>query len=230
MILLSLLIMSRGTVLRRPDFRLPFSMMVVGPSASNFFQGGDSTRTLRVFEPGGGGVESRTRRRFAGRSSSGVSLGCAWPLVWPFVEGGGGVVMSRGESGGVDRRDKGESAPESASSRSSVEGFRLSVLRGSSGRGDEDGGGGPVVSSPVALPADVLWGELAVGEVEVQAEAAGAEACEADALGSVIATRGERGIKEGKGVAISAESASGEPKMMSAVLWKSKLSNFEVCA
>lgn len=181
--------MSRGTVLRRPDFRFPSSMIVVGPSASNFFQGGDSTRTLRDLESGGGGVASRTRRRFAGRSSSEVSLGCRWPLVcsslmmplvWPFVEGGGGgVVVSRGDSGGVDRRDKGESGPEAASSRGSVGGWRVLVTRG--GGGDRDGGGGAVLSSP--LTAGVLWG---------------AEASEADALGSVIATRGERRVQGGK--------------------------------
>lgn len=220
--------MSRGTVFRRPDFRFPSSMIVVGPSASNFFHGGDSTRTFRDFESGGGGVESRTRRRFAGRSSSGVSLGHKWPLVcsslisplvWPLVEGGGGVVISRGESGGVDKRDKGESAP---SSRSSVEGLRLLVIRGGGGRDDRDGGDWPLVSSPLSTV--VLWG----GSVEVGT--AGAEACEADALGSVIATRGERGFKEGKGVAISAESASGGSEVMSAGSLRSKLSYFEVCA
>jgi hypothetical protein len=71
-ILLSLLICSKGTVFRRPDFRLPSSMMVVGPFASNFFHGGDST-ILRVLDPCGVGVESRSLRRFAGLSSSGVS-------------------------------------------------------------------------------------------------------------------------------------------------------------
>lgn len=79
------------------------------------------------------------------------------------------------------------------------------------------------LSSP--LTAAVSW-----GEVEKEVEAAGAEACKADALGSVIATREERGLKEGKGVAISAESASDGSEIMSAGLCKSKLSDFEVCA
>lgn len=221
-------------------------MIVVGPSASNFFQGGDSIKTLRAFESDGGGVESRTRRRFAGLSSSEPSLGRPWPLVyssflisplaWPFVEGGGGGVRSIGESGGVDSTDKGESAPESASSKAAVEGFRLSVLRRGGGTGDRDGEECRVVLSPLAADAS-WWGgsvlALALPLVGVRVgeeEAAGAEACEADALGSVIATRGERGFKEGKGVAISAESASDGPKMMSAGWLRFKLSDFEVCA
>lgn len=54
--------------LMRPDLRLPSSVKVVGPSASTFFQGGDTTFDLRAEL--GGGVESRVRRRFDGRSSA----------------------------------------------------------------------------------------------------------------------------------------------------------------
>lgn len=156
-ILLSLFICSNGTVLRRPDFRLPPSIMVVGPSASNFFHGGDST-ILRVFDPGGGGVESRTLRRFAGLSSSGVSAARAcplvspfprWPLVWPLVLGAcieEKNISSVGESGGVDSADKGESGDESAvlSCWAAAAGvWRVSVMMGEGRRGDFDGGGSP---------------------------------------------------------------------------------------
>lgn len=58
---------SIGSALVRPDRRFPSSMKVVGPSASIFFQGGDSTLERRI---GLWGVVSRTRRRLAGGSSS----------------------------------------------------------------------------------------------------------------------------------------------------------------
>lgn len=61
---------STGSALVRPDLRFPSSMKVVGPSASIFFQGGDSTLDRRM---GLGGVVSRTRRLFAGGSSSWAS-------------------------------------------------------------------------------------------------------------------------------------------------------------
>lgn len=57
---------SRGTVFTRPDLRLPFSVNVVGPSASIFFQGGDSGFDFRCAL---GGVESRVLRRLAGLPS-----------------------------------------------------------------------------------------------------------------------------------------------------------------
>ena len=59
---------SRGTVLMRPDLRRPSrAVNVDGPSASIFFQGGDSSFGFRsvLF-----GVVSRTRRRLAGGPSS----------------------------------------------------------------------------------------------------------------------------------------------------------------
>jgi hypothetical protein len=82
-ILLSPLCSSRGTVLMRPDFLRPPSVKVVGPSATTFFHGGDSILAFRVAECG---VVSRTRRRFAGGSSS-------WFLrfgevSWPALSGG----------------------------------------------------------------------------------------------------------------------------------------------
>lgn len=39
---------SGGSMLVRPDLRFPSSMNVVGPSASTFFQGGDSTLVRRI--------------------------------------------------------------------------------------------------------------------------------------------------------------------------------------
>lgn len=54
-------------VLTRPDLRFPSSIRVVGPSASNFFHGGEIGFGFRWIV--GGGVASRTRRRFTGRSS-----------------------------------------------------------------------------------------------------------------------------------------------------------------
>lgn len=107
----------------------------------------------------------------------------------------------------MDNRDKGESAPESASSRGSGLGLRSSVRIGGGRRGDLDD-----------LESIIVWLSMAVvfcGGL-VSAEAAGAEACEVDALDSVIATRGGRGFKGEEGVAISTESASGGSKMMSA--------------
>jgi len=67
-------------MLTRPDLRLPLSMMVVGPSASNFFQGGETGLGLRCWESGGG-VD--TLRRLAGLSSSSVSVFVVW--FRPFV-------------------------------------------------------------------------------------------------------------------------------------------------
>lgn len=149
-ILFSLLICSSGTVFKRPDFRLPPSMMVVGPSASNFFHGGDST-ILRVLDPGGGGVESRSLRRFAGLSSSGVSVARACPLVspfsslpseWPLALGAevrDWKKSSDGDSGGVDSADRGESGDDSAASL--VGAGRESVMMGGGRRGDFEVGG-----------------------------------------------------------------------------------------
>jgi hypothetical protein len=73
---------SIGTVLMRPDFRRPsWATNVDGPSASTFFHGGDSGLGRRDDVSG---VESRTRRRFAGGPSSIEFGSCAWPLatVW----------------------------------------------------------------------------------------------------------------------------------------------------
>lgn len=64
---------SNGRVLMRPDLRRPFSVYDVGPSADIFFHGGDSG--LNFLGVLGGGVESRVRRLFKGRSSSWM-----WPL------------------------------------------------------------------------------------------------------------------------------------------------------
>jgi hypothetical protein len=59
---------TRGTALIRPDLRRPSSVTnLVGPSASIFFHGGDSTFGLRALLFG---VVSRTRRRLAGGPSS----------------------------------------------------------------------------------------------------------------------------------------------------------------
>ena len=65
----------------RDDFRLPFSKMVVGPSALNDFQGGDAARDA---ERGVEALDSSTFRRFAARCcmtppSSVPSSGAATP-------------------------------------------------------------------------------------------------------------------------------------------------------
>ncbi len=66
-------------VLIRPDFRRPFSVKDVGPSATIFFHGGEIGFGRGVVLEGG--VVSRTRRRFAGGSSGEFSSSRACPFV-----------------------------------------------------------------------------------------------------------------------------------------------------
>lgn len=199
-------------------------MIVVGPSASNFFQGGDST-SLRLV-PGGGDVDSPTLRRLEGRSSPGVPAvwACPFvlpsplcPLVWPLVVVADRNTSSVGESGGVERADKGESADEIASSIAASAsasapvadaGFKFSVIMGDGRRGDRDDRGcgcsGSFVDSSWLMLLWLLW-------CGISDEAAD------DALGSVIATRGGRD-ETGKGVGNSTKRAFEGPENTS-VCW-----------
>lgn len=132
-----------GARLIRPDLRLPSSVKEVGPSASNFFHGGDSSLTSRVLLGGGGGVLSRTLRRLVGRSSNAPSSSCKAPPAWlhslsSFSSVHSGVFFVA--SGAVPGRpDKMESSISSSSEGGSDNGSESELSLGDDGTASKIG-------------------------------------------------------------------------------------------
>lgn len=215
-------------ICKRPDFRFPSSMMVVGPSASNFFQGGDST-ALRPLELGGGGV-SPTRRRLAGRSSSGDPdpwtrpFVAAGPLTWPFSGNKIGSSLSEDSSGVIesadrpDTSDSGELEAESASRPASRETWRLCVSRGGRLRGDLE------VLEPLVAPLSAAARTLGEDWAD---SSSGADAV---AAVSVMATRAKGRRRGWLGSRSPPDTAFGIAKTASASLVSVSLSRHQVCA
>lgn len=114
----------------RPDFRLPFSVKDVGPSAPAFFQGGDICFCLPME---GGGVDSRVRRRLEGRSSSlSEEMGAGWS----------GAGDGDGDDGDDDADDDaGEGGPSPMKSKPFGVSWSLKSSEPKDSSGEEGGSG-----------------------------------------------------------------------------------------